>query len=135
MDEEDDNKLKKIRKKRLSGADRRKRLLRLKCCVQNYDWGVTGCNSQVARLFSLNSGSCSLDPGECYAEFWIGTHKSGPSFVGFGRENNAAAAFGSKPLSLKDWISVDPGAVLGDKVARKWGGDLPFLFKVRFLFH
>ncbi|XP_038875726.1 mannose-6-phosphate isomerase 1-like [Benincasa hispida] len=130
MDEEDDNKLKKCRKKRLSGADRRKRLLRLKCCVQNYDWGVIGCNSQVARLFLLNSGCCSLDPRECYAEFWIGTHKSGPSFVVFGRDNNAGAAFGSKPLSLKDWISVDPGAVLGDKVARKWGGDLPFLFKV-----
>uniref|UniRef100_A0A9I9CLJ8 mannose-6-phosphate isomerase n=1 Tax=Cucumis melo TaxID=3656 RepID=A0A9I9CLJ8_CUCME len=130
MDEEDDKKFKKCRKKRLFGADRRKRLLRLKCCVQNYDWGVIGCNSQVARLFLLNSGRCNVDPGECYAEFWIGTHKSGPSYVVYGRDNNAAAAFGSKPLSLKDCISLDPVALLGDKVARKWGGDLPFLFKV-----
>ncbi|KAG6579210.1 Mannose-6-phosphate isomerase 2 [Cucurbita argyrosperma subsp. argyrosperma] len=131
MNEEDDNRLKKRKKKRLLGADRRKRLLRLKCYVQNYDWGVIGCNSQVARLFSLNSGSGTPDPRECYAEFWIGTHKSGPSFVVFGRDyNNAAAALGSNAVSLKDWISVDPGAVLGDKVARKWGGDLPFLFKV-----
>lgn len=134
MDEEDDSTLKKRKKKRFFATDRRKKLLRLKCSVQNYDWGVVGINSQVARLFSLNSGSCSADPEKCYAEFWIGTHKSGPSFVVFGRENNAAA-LGSKALSLKDWISVDPGAVLGDKVARKWGGDLPFLFKVRFLFH
>lgn len=134
MDEEDDKKFKKCRKKRLFGADRRKRLLRLKCCVQNYDWGVIGCNSQVARLFLLNSGRCNVDPGECYAEFWIGTHKSGPSYVVYGRDNNAAAAFGSKPLSLKDCISLDPVALLGDKVARKWGGDLPFLFKVGFLF-
>lgn len=132
MAEEDDKRLKKRKKKRLIGADRRRRLVRLKCCVQNYDWGVLGCNSQVARMFLLNSGSYSADPDECYAEFWIGTHKSGPSFVFFGRDYNAAA-IGSKPLSLKDWITVDPGAVLGDKVARKWGGDLPFLFKVRFL--
>ncbi|EEF35365.1 mannose-6-phosphate isomerase, putative [Ricinus communis] len=94
---------------------------RLKCSVHNYDWGIVGKNSQVARLFSLNSGS-DIDPGKPYAEFWIGTHKSGPSFVDHGNGNGS--------LSLKKWILENPYKVLGDKVMKKWGGDLPFLFKV-----
>lgn len=48
------------------------RLLRLRCSVQNYDWGIVGENSLVGRLFSLNSGSGIIDPDKRYAEFWIG---------------------------------------------------------------
>ncbi|XP_031248215.1 mannose-6-phosphate isomerase 1-like isoform X2 [Pistacia vera] len=92
--------------------------LRLRCSVQNYNWGILGNKSYVARLFSLNSGS-HIDPDESYAELWIGTHESGPSFVDdqFGCLN-----------SLKEWISKNPD-VLGDQVLKKWGGELPFLFK------
>lgn len=101
--------------------------VRLRCAVQNYDWGIVGNNSQVARLFSLNSRS-SIDSTKPYAEFWIGTHESGPSFIHHGawiRPNHA--------VSLKSWISQHPG-VLGDKVVEKWGVDLPFLLKVCFFF-
>ncbi|KDP29436.1 hypothetical protein JCGZ_18357 [Jatropha curcas] len=100
-----------------------KKLPRLKCSVQNYDWGIIGNNSQVARLFALNSGS-DICPNKPYAEFWIGTHESGPSFLDHGN-----AGFRSS-LSLKSWILDNPILVLGDRVFEKWGGDLPFLLKV-----
>ncbi|KAH9795135.1 Mannose-6-phosphate isomerase 1 [Citrus sinensis] len=90
--------------------------LRLQCAVKNYNWGIVGSKSHVSRLFCLNSGT-HINPNEPYAEFWIGTHESGASFLDHGG------------LSLKEWISKNPD-VLGDRVLNKWGGDLPFLFKV-----
>lgn len=88
--------------------------LRLRCAVQNYDWGRFGEESTVARLFERNSGA-EVELGRPYAEFWIGTHESGPSFV--------------EAVTLKKWIGMNPG-VLGEMVEAKWGSDLPFLFKV-----
>ncbi|XP_061348505.1 mannose-6-phosphate isomerase 1-like isoform X2 [Gastrolobium bilobum] len=96
-----------------------KQLQKLHCSVKNYDWGLPGRVSEVARLFALNSGS-QFDPEEPYAELWMGTHDSGPSFL---------VSNGSPRVTLKDWISQNPD-VLGDKVLQKWGSDLPFLFKV-----
>ncbi|KAK9114997.1 hypothetical protein Syun_021794 [Stephania yunnanensis] len=90
---------------------------RLKCSVQNYDWGIVGEESLVARLYSLNSGS-EIDSAKPYAELWMGTHGSGPSLIE-----------GSESVSLKSWVSRDPSA-LGEKVVEEWGTDLPFLFKV-----
>ncbi|KAJ1684920.1 hypothetical protein LUZ63_016310 [Rhynchospora breviuscula] len=90
----------------------------LRCAVKNYEWGPIGEGSHVARLAERNSGE-DLDLARPYAEFWMGTHPSGPSYV---------AADGDA-VSLKDWIRANP-AVLGDKVPDKWGPDLPFLFKV-----
>ncbi|KAK9105775.1 hypothetical protein Scep_022619 [Stephania cephalantha] len=90
---------------------------RLKCSVQNYDWGIVGEESLVARLYSLNSGS-EIDSAKPYAELWMGTHGSGPSLIE-----------GSESVSLKSWVSRDP-SVLGEKVVEEWGTDLPFLFKV-----
>ncbi|KAK1439098.1 hypothetical protein QVD17_04913 [Tagetes erecta] len=92
-------------------------LIKLKCSVQNYDWGRIGYDSRVARLFENNCGG-QIDDKKHYAEFWIGTHVSGPSFVD-----------GFDDLSLKTWIMQNP-KVLGDVVVHKWGVDLPFLLKV-----
>ncbi|KAM2527581.1 hypothetical protein TB1_024819 [Malus domestica] len=104
-------------------------LQRLRCSVQNYDWGKRGQDSQVARLSDFNSGS-GINPEKSYAEFWMGTHESGPSFfIQNSDENNGFFPIGSQILSLKDWISKNPN-VLGEKVIQKWGSDLPFLFKV-----
>ncbi|CAK7344331.1 unnamed protein product [Dovyalis caffra] len=105
-------------------------LKRLRCSVQNYDWGKKGTEgSEVARLYELNSGSdIELEKKKPFAEFWMGTHGSGPSFVvESGVENGDSTGSGS--LSLKEWIFKNPN-VLGDKVLEKWGCDLPFLFKV-----
>ncbi|KAI8019483.1 Mannose-6-phosphate isomerase 1 [Camellia lanceoleosa] len=98
-------------------SNRRRTLQRLRCSVKNYDWGRIGRESRVSRLFSRNSG-LHIDEGKPYAEFWMGTHESGPSFV---LENGG--------LSLNSWIAKNPN-VLGDKVVQKWGVNLPFLFKV-----
>ncbi|GMI73447.1 PHOSPHOMANNOSE ISOMERASE 2, DARK INDUCIBLE 9 [Hibiscus trionum] len=91
---------------------------RLRAWVQNYDWGRCGTEAQVARLLALNSGA-EIKPERRYAEFWMGTHDSGPSFL----------ADGNGDVGLKDWIWKNPN-VLGHKVLEKWGPDLPFLFKV-----
>ncbi|KAI3927544.1 hypothetical protein MKW92_037878 [Papaver armeniacum] len=89
----------------------------LRCTVQNYDWGGIGENSEVAKLSSLNS-KVEIEVDKNYAELWMGTHDSGPSFI-----------VDSDNLTLKSWITENP-SVLGDKVLEKWGTDLPFLFKV-----
>ena len=47
----------------------------------------------------------------------MGTHPSGPSLVA------------STGESLKDWILAHPDA-LGEAVQKRFGADLPFLFKV-----
>ncbi|KAJ0692361.1 putative mannose-6-phosphate isomerase [Helianthus annuus] len=92
-------------------------LVKLNCSTQSYDWGRIGSDSQVARLFESNCG-VRIDETKHYAEFWIGTHVSGPSVLQ--RIGN---------VSLKDWILQNP-KVLGDVVVHKWGIDLPFLLKV-----
>nr|AAX31279.1 phosphomannose isomerase [Cyamopsis tetragonoloba] len=94
-------------------------LQRLHCSVKNYDWGLPGRISNVARLYALNSGS-QFHPDEPYAELWMGTHDSEPSFL---------VSNGAQRVTLKAWISQNPD-VLGEKVLQKWGCDLPFLFKV-----
>lgn len=103
------------------------KLRRLRCSVQKYDWGRRGAESRVAKLFALNSGA-EADPDRPYAEFWMGTHGSGPSFLlpaGCGNGGHKV----SPDVTLKAWISSNPD-VLGDKVVDEWGCDLPFLFKV-----
>lgn len=117
------------------------RLQRLKCSVKNYDWGKIGSDSEVYRLFSANSEGNKLDPNRPYAEFWMGTHESGPSHVikkgkvlangnhGFVLNGKFGDLEGD---TLKSWIEKNPN-VLGHKVVEKWGYDLPFLFKVNFV--
>ncbi|XVE72072.1 hypothetical protein DITRI_Ditri11bG0009400 [Diplodiscus trichospermus] len=95
------------------------KLRRLRAWVQNYDWGRCGLEAQVARLLALNSGA-EIEPDRPYAESWMGTHNSGPSFLADEEDEN---------VGLKEWIGKNPN-VLGRKVLEKWGADLPFLFKV-----
>ncbi|XP_062150591.1 mannose-6-phosphate isomerase 1-like isoform X3 [Alnus glutinosa] len=104
-----------------------RKLQRLRCSVQCYDWGRRGQHSLVARLFARNSGS-EIQQDKSYAELWMGTHESGPSFVVQTSVDNAVSV-GPEDVSLKSWVSENPDA-LGEKVLDKWGCDLPFLFKV-----
>lgn len=115
-------------------------VVKLKCSVKNYDWGKPGKESAVARLYEKNSGE-EVDVGEPYAEFWMGTHESGPSYVVAAAEVSVGLPDSGVEgkdgcdhkkgdvVSLKDWIERNP-TVLGDKVLQKWGPSLPFLFKV-----
>lgn len=112
-------------------------IAKLKCPVKKYDWGKVGKESGVARLYAKNSGEETSDH-EPYAEFWMGTHDSGPSYVILPAEASGGSlnvglegdgdSKGNR-LSLKDWIEQNP-SVLGNKVLEKWGSNLPFLFKV-----
>lgn len=104
-----------------------RKLQRLRCSVQSYDWGRRGQQSRVAGLSARNSGS-EIQPDKPYAELWMGTHESGPSFVVQTSVDNGVSV-GPEGVSLKSWVSENPDA-LGDKVLDKWGCDLPFLFKV-----
>lgn len=70
----------------------------------------------MARLYSLNTGE-EVQEDTPYAEFWMGTHDSGPAYVA------------ETGLTLKDLIRENPSLV-GEKVVKTWGPDLPFLFKV-----
>ena len=50
------------------------------------------------------------------AELWMGAHPGDPSHVG--------------DSSLVDLLAADPAGQLGEQVAERWGGRLPFLMKV-----
>lgn len=116
-----------------NGSASGKRIVKLRCSVQNYDWGRIGRESSVARLYERNSG-CDVLEGRPYSEFWMGTHPSGPSYVvdeEFGRRGMVVnGGVERELLSLKDWIQHNPRELLGDKVYDEWGPNLPFLFKV-----
>jgi len=70
-------------------------MLRLSCVAQQYDWGKLGTDSAVARLKGLGEGG-GIDPTRPYAEFWFGTHPSGPSKV------HTASGL----VNLQDWLLV-----------------------------
>lgn len=101
--------------------------------MKNYDWGRIGFDSEVYRLCRANSGA-KIDPNKPYAEFWMGTHESGPSrairkakILANGDSNWKICDLGGP--NLRSWIERNPN-VLGEKVRKIWGSDLPFLFKV-----
>ncbi|KAJ0237234.1 Mannose-6-phosphate isomerase 1 [Hirschfeldia incana] len=95
----------------------RRRLRRLRCSVKDYAWGKIGSDSLVYRVHAANSDR-QIDPTRPYAELWMGTHESGPSYLE-----------GDDGVTLRSWIAENPES-LGDRVLEKWGCDLPFLFKV-----
>ncbi|XP_045200418.2 mannose-6-phosphate isomerase-like [Mercenaria mercenaria] len=92
----------------------------LKCASQNYHWGKIGKDSEVASLLSSGNSSFVVEDQTRYAELWMGTHPSGPSVI-------VIPGKPSKPLS--EWVSENPDK-LGNSVKEKFGGSLPFLFKV-----
>uniref|UniRef100_A0ACD5VJE3 Uncharacterized protein n=1 Tax=Avena sativa TaxID=4498 RepID=A0ACD5VJE3_AVESA len=91
-------------------------LLRLRCGVQHYEWGRRGDASLVARLAA--AAGFQIDPALPYAELWMGTHPAAPALV----------LPAGEPLGA--WLARNRRAALGAAVDARWGGDLPFLFKV-----
>ena len=90
--------------------------MELICSVQKYHWGSKGNESLVGKFAEANS-NLKINPDESYAEFWMGTHPSGPSYL---KNNN---------LELSAYLSSNPEA-LGTEVISKFGKNLPFLFKI-----
>ena len=65
--------------------------------------------------------SLSLHPHCVALQLWMGTHKKGPSVIS--HPPSLAGAL------LSDWLRDNQWA-LGNKVAKKFGGELPFLLKI-----
>ncbi|KAJ2657373.1 Mannose-6-phosphate isomerase [Coemansia sp. RSA 1200] len=92
-------------------------IVRLSCVVNNYHWGKHGLSSKAAQ-FAATNPDVTIDSTQAYSELWMGTHPSGPSKVY------------STDTKLSTLIEKDPTGALGPSVERKFGPQLPFLFKV-----
>lgn len=91
--------------------------MELQCSIQNYAWGKVGHDSEVARLATVCNKSLVIDENKPYAELWMGTHVSGPSYMVETDE------------TLAIWLQRNLDS-LGPNVRNEFGNDLPFLFKV-----
>lgn len=80
--------------------------------VRTYDWGST---SEIPRLRGIENPD-----GTPMAELWMGAHPAAPSQV----------SPEGAPVALTHYIGGAPAAVLGREVAARFGGRLPFLFKI-----
>lgn len=88
------------------------RIVLLQNQIQNYEWGS---RTVLAELLGLPAPSPKPE-----AELWMGAHPAAPS----------QALVGQVPIALPDLIARSPADVLGASVAKRFGGELPFLFKV-----
>ncbi|KAF9630420.1 putative mannose-6-phosphate isomerase protein [Lasiodiplodia theobromae] len=93
-------------------------LIRLQCGVNSYDWGKVGSTSAAAKFASATpSDDFSIQDDKPYAELWMGTHPSLPS-------KDVATQ-----RSLLDLVQ-DNQMLMGREITERYGGKLPFLFKV-----
>ncbi|KAL4786368.1 mannose-6-phosphate isomerase [Aspergillus varians] len=93
-------------------------LLRLQCGVNSYDWGKVGHESAAAKYAATTaSGDFSIESEKPYAELWMGTHPSLPS------------KDVETQRTLLDLVQ-DNVALISPEVSDRYGGKLPFLFKV-----
>ena len=88
------------------------RMRRLENPIQNYAWG-----SKTAIADLTGRSKPSLKPE---AELWMGAHPKAPSKV----------ICNGDTMTLIDLITRYPKEILGEKVVRRFGNQLPFLFKV-----
>lgn len=87
----------------------------LSCAVMSYEWGKLGAASAVASLHAAATGEAP-DAARPYAEYWFGTHPSGPSALA-----HTGEALQAHLLARPAALGVAPYAP---------GSALPFLLKV-----
>ncbi|KAK4861509.1 hypothetical protein LT330_003544 [Penicillium expansum] len=93
-------------------------LLRLQCGVNSYDWGKVGQESAAAKYAATTAApDFSIEADKPYAELWMGTHPSLPS------------KDVETQRTLLDMVQ-DNQALLSTDISERFGGKLPFLFKV-----
>jgi len=80
--------------------------------IQDYAWGD---KNALNELFGIKNPD-----NKPQAEIWMGAHPKAPSTV----------VDGDKRVSLIDFVSENPEAVLGKQVSADFAGKLPFLYKV-----
>jgi mannose-6-phosphate isomerase len=87
-------------------------VVRLRGVVQHYDWGG---HRFIPDLLGVENAT-----RRPFAELWMGAHAKAPSI--------AETAQGDEALDA--WIAKDPKGVLGPAVNTRFGGRLPYLFKI-----
>jgi mannose-6-phosphate isomerase len=87
-------------------------VLTLHGVVQHYDWGGY---QYIPDLLGIENAT-----RRPFAELWIGAHAKAPSVV--------ELATGQEPLDKL--IAEDPEAILGQAAKARFGGRLPYLFKI-----
>ncbi|KAJ5618960.1 mannose-6-phosphate isomerase [Penicillium lagena] len=93
-------------------------LLRLQCGVNSYDWGKLGQESCAAKYAATTAApDFTVEAEKPYAELWMGTHPSLPS-----KDTETQR-------TLLDLVQ-DNQALLSTDISERYGGRLPFLFKV-----
>jgi len=80
--------------------------------IQEYAWGSASALPEL--LGEANPEKRHM------AELWMGAHPKAPSHI----------VHRGRRVSLLELIESDPQQLLGERVARDYGGRLPFLFKV-----
>jgi len=88
-------------------------VFQLRNTIQEYAWGS---RSAIPELLGRPSPA-----GKPQAELWMGAHPKAPSLVLLPE---------GKLIPLPELIARDPKGTLGPVVAERFGGGLPFLFKV-----
>lgn len=84
--------------------------------IQNYAWGEKGEEAYIARLLGLQD----VQPGQPFAELWMGTHPLGTSELDYEERR----------LPLSELVARYPAEVLGQRVAAAFGNQFPFLLKI-----
>lgn len=87
-------------------------LLRLECGIQHYDWGD---REAIPEMLGTQNPT-----GKPFAELWAGAHPDLP----------ASALLDGVRVPLDELIAGTPSQILGESVARRFGGELPFLLKI-----
>lgn len=87
------------------------RIYRLDNTIQHYAWGSVDGITKALGVPNPDGGP--------FAELWMGAHPSAPSKV----------TVEGKSVGLDELIAGDPELFLGSRCAKRFGGELPFLFK------
>ncbi len=87
----------------------------LRNTIQHYAWGMRGKDAFIPKFIGADG-----EDEKPYAELWIGAHPKAPSHI----EIDGAWQ------SLHDVLARYPNQFLGERVAKKFSNQLPFLFKV-----
>jgi len=94
-------------------------VIQLKCYCNNYPWGKKGQDSLAAKYCASTPGTdFKLEDGKEYAEMWMGTYPTTPSYVL------------STGELLQDVLNANKDKLIGKTVLDKFGADLPFLPKI-----
>ena len=93
-------------------------VIQLKCYCNYYPWGKTGGDSLAAQLCAKTNSDFKIENDKDYAEMWMGTYPSLPSY---------SLATGE---DLQQILNKNSKQLIGETVLSKFGTNLPFLPKI-----